>query len=78
MRIDELTMGGVTPSPETGMNPAPRPGAPVGGAQSGISPQQQMAQAQKEKMQRKKDINAQIAELMKQMAELRKQLSDVQ
>jgi hypothetical protein len=78
MRIDELTMGGMTPSPETGMHPAPRPGAPTQGAQTGMSPQQQMAQAQKEKMQRKKDINDQIAELMKQMAELRKQLSDVQ
>jgi hypothetical protein len=77
MRIDELTMGGMTPSPETGMHPGPKPGGGMS-AQSGISPQQQMAQAQKEKMQRKKDINTQIAELMKQMAELRKQLSDVQ
>ena len=70
MRIDELTMPGLAP-PATGTAPNPQD------AQSGMSPQQQLAQVQKEKMARKKQINDQIAMMMKQIADLRKQLTDV-
>ncbi len=70
MRIDELTMPGLAP-PATGTAPNPQD------AQSGMSPQQQLAQVQKEKMARKKQINDQIAMMMKQIADLRKQLTDI-
>lgn len=69
MRIDELTMPGLATPPAPGSTPQD--------AQTGISPQQQLAQAQKEKMARKKQINDQIAMMMKQIADLRKQLTDV-
>jgi hypothetical protein len=74
MRIDELTMGGDSAAPPAIGTPPPAV-APVGtpppapGAAPGLSPQQQLAQAQKEKTERKKAINDQIADLMKQMAE---------
>ena len=71
MRIDELTMPGLAPPPATG--PAPNPQD----AQTGLSPQQALAQDQKEKMARKKQINDQIAMMMKQIADLRKQLMDI-
>lgn len=71
MRIDELTMPGIAPPPALGAAPNPQD------AQTGISPQQQLAQVQKEKMARKKQINDQIAMMMKQIADLRKQLMDI-
>lgn len=73
MKIFELMAPGGTPTTTA----APAGTAPMG-AQTGISPQQQLAQAQKQKNDQKKEINNQIADLMKQISELRKQLAQVQ
>lgn len=73
MRIDELMTapGAMPPNANATAGTAPM------GAQTGISPQQQLAMAQKQKTDQKKQINDQIAELMKQIADLRKQLSTI-
>lgn len=57
--------------------PAAAGGTAPMGAQTGVSPQQQLAMAQKQKNDQKKQINDQIAELMKQISELRKQLTQL-
>jgi hypothetical protein len=80
MKIMELSLGGMTPQ-QTGMQPSPDQTAgtaPMGAAQTGMSPQQQAAKAVKDKNDRKKAINDQIVALTQQIAELRKQLADVQ
>jgi hypothetical protein len=73
MRINELMAPGGTPQTTA----SPTGGTAPGGAQTGLSPQQQLAVAQKQKTDQKKEINDQIAELMKQMADLRKQLAQI-
>lgn len=73
MKILELMAPGGTPQTTA----APADGTSPMGAQTGLSPQQQLAMAQKQKMDQKKEINDQIADLMKQMADLRKQLAQI-
>ena len=75
MKILELMAPGGTPQTAPAQSAA---GTAPMGAQTGISPQQQLAMAQKQKNDQKKQINDQIAELMKQISELRKQLAQVQ
>ena len=72
MKILELMAPGGTPT-----TTATDAGTAPMGAQTGISPQQQLAQAQKQKNDQKKEINNQIADLMKQISELRKQLAQI-
>lgn len=74
MKILELMAPGGTPQTA----PMQSAGTAPAGAQTGISPQQQLAMAQKQKNDQKKQINDQIADLMKQISELRKQLAQVQ
>jgi hypothetical protein len=71
MRIDELTMPGTPTPPVPGAAPNPQ------NAQTGLSPQQQLAQDQARKAAEKKQINDEIAAAMKHLANLRNRLKAV-
>jgi hypothetical protein len=93
-QLDELLPAGgspmgaaprATPSPATGMQPAPKPGAMAAqqapGQQSGLAVGQmdpaQAAAAAKDRMEQKKQVQDQIKQTEQQLNDLRKQLAEL-
>jgi hypothetical protein len=69
-----------TPSPATGMQPAPKPGA-MAGQQAGLAGGQmdpaQAAAAAKDRMDQKKQVQDQIKQTEQQLNDLRKKLAEL-
>lgn len=79
--LSELEIG-LTPSPATGMNPAPKPGTTTlaPGQQVQQDPQAQqkmMAQQALDRANRKKELQDAIKQKQQELADLQKQLASV-